>query len=255
MSNSSVTTISHEEQLERLRAENDSLRKQLQQAQRLAAVGTMTAMVAHEFNNILTPIISYAQLAQSNPAMTAKAITRAADGGQRASHICKAILGLSRANHTLIENVNIVDLVNETLSAMAREPRKDGIELSLNAPANLTIKTHRVELQQVLLNLIINARTAVMAKPAPRTIEIIVEDKGRNVEIHVADNGVGIPQENLQRIFEPFFTTKEKTESESGGNGLGLAICKDIVAAMKGDITVRSTPGQGTTFTILLPAA
>ena len=156
-------TQTYPQQLATLNAEVASLREQLRRAQRLAAVGTMTAMVAHEFNNILTPIINYARMARTNPKFTGKAIDRAADGGERATNICKAILGLT-GQETQAGPVSVAELICETLAAMGREPAKDGIELVLAAPPDLTICTRRVELGQVLLNLVINARAAVLAK-------------------------------------------------------------------------------------------
>jgi signal transduction histidine kinase len=239
----------HAEQLERLSAEVAALRAQLRQAQRLAAVGTMTAMVAHEFNNILTPIISYAQLAKRNPALQAKAIDRAADGGQRATEICRAILGMARPTDTP-RRVTLLQLVQDTLAAMAREPQKDGIELVLDVPQDIAVAARTTELQQVLLNLIINARWAVLAKPQPRRIGISARRDKRCVTIEVADTGVGINPADVQRIFEPFYTTKG-----AEGSGLGLALCREIVTSMRGQIDVRSQPGQGATFTIRLPAA
>lgn len=249
----SIKNETYPDQLDRLKGEVEALRQQLRRAQRLAAVGTMTAMVAHEFNNILTPIISYAQMAQNNPALAGKAIARAADGGRRASHICKAIMGIA-GKEVPAEQSNLSELISETLAAMARDPEKDGIELVLEAPAELTVTTRRVELQQVLLNLLINARDAVMAKPQPRRIEISAGRKAGMLCIQVSDSGVGIAPENLDKIFQPFFTTKQSQDRDNRGHGLGLAICKDIITSLGGEISVRSKVNKGTTFTILLPA-
>jgi signal transduction histidine kinase len=246
-------STAHGERTSELQVENQALRQQLLHSQRLAALGTMTAMVAHEFNNILTPIINYAQLAQANPALAGKAIARAADGGKRASHICKAILGISR-NCDQAAEANLSELISETLAAMAREPQKDGIELVLEAPAEITLRTRRVELQQVLLNLLINARWAVLAKERPRRIEIRAAKKAGMVSIQVADTGVGIEPENLDKIFQPFYTTRKTGDMAAQGHGLGLTICKDIVTSLGGEIFVRSKPGKGTTFTVMLPA-
>lgn len=245
---------SHQEQLDRLKGEVECLRQQLQHAQRMAAVGTMTAMVAHEFNNILTPIISYAQLAKKNPLLADKAIARAHDGGQRASHICKAILGLSRKGDNQAEEVAVGELVEETLAAMAREPSKDGIDMLVSVPADVKLKTHRVELQQVLLNLLINARWAVTAGSGPRRIEIQASRRKTHLAVSVTDSGIGISPENLGRIFDPFFTTRQGQDANSRGSGLGLSICRDIITGLGGSISVQSTPGAGSTFTILLPA-
>ena len=244
---------SHQEQLEKLRSQVEELRERLRRAQRLATVGTMTAMVAHEFNNILMPIINYAQMARKNPALVDKAIAQAADGGERATNICKAILGFARDGPAQPVVVNLAELTSETLSAMARDPSRDGIKLIFRSAANLKITTRRVELQHVLLNLLINARAAVLAKPPPRHIDVEAERKARRIFIRVKDNGIGIPPENLERIFQPFFSTKTETDGEQGGHGLGLAVCREIVAGLGGRITVDSKVGEGSTFTVCLP--
>jgi signal transduction histidine kinase len=244
----------HSERLEQLIAENQALRQQLVRSQRLAALGTMSAMVAHEFNNILTPIISYAQMAQRNPSMTAKALDRAFDGGQRATDICRAILGLARDEPAEPVRVNLGQLISDTLLAIGRDPKRDAIEIVIRTQADLAIMTRKVELQQVLMNLLLNARAAVLAKSGPRRIEISASAAGSDVVIRVSDNGVGIERENFKRIFEPFFTTKASPDGKPGGHGLGLAVCREIVQSLKGEISVESTPGCGATFTLLLPA-
>jgi len=241
------------EQLSRLQKEVEALRAQLRNAQRLATVGTITAMVAHEFNNILTPIISYARLARKNRNLVDKALARAADGGARATHICKALLGVTR-NQEQPERLGLLDLVRDTLDAMARKLDRDAIELELDIPDDFEITTHRTELQQVLLNLLINARSAVLAKPGPRKIIISAGHVAGHAVIRVADNGEGIPPENLERIFQPFFSTKGSPDGESQGAGLGLAFCREVMAGLNGDISVESTPAHGSTFTLRLPA-
>jgi signal transduction histidine kinase len=249
-----ATAETHVEHLERLEAENQALRHQLLHSQRLAALGTMTAMVAHEFNNILTPLISYAQMAQKNPLFTTKAVNKAADSGQRASDICKAILGLARDQQEAPVTVGVEELVQETILAMGRDFHRDGIDVVVDVPAGLSFRTRKVELQQVLLNLLLNARAALLAKTGPRRIDISARSARGRVTLTVRDSGVGIPPENLPRIFEPFFTTKSDNGDGSGGHGLGLYVCSDILKSLAGRIDVRSTPGQGATFTVDLPA-
>jgi len=245
---------SHQEQLARLQEQVRALREQLHRAQRLAELGTMTAMVAHEFNNILTPIINYAKLARDNPALVAKAIDHAEAGGQRASHICKAILGIARDETSGPAEVNVAELVRETLSAMGRESQRDGIDVTLLIAEDLSVVTRRVELQHVFLNLLNNARAAVLAKDGPRKIKITAERVASKLSFSISDNGVGITPENLQKIFQPFFTTKKPSDGGSAGHGLGLAICRDIINSLGGTISVESSPAKGTEFTILLPA-
>jgi len=239
---------------ERLRAELRSLRAQLRQGQRLASLGTMLAMVAHEFNNILTPVINYAQLARNNSTLTDKALTKAVEGGQRAAEICRAILGMARAEAPAEpEEVAVATLVSETLRVMARDPRRDGIEVVYRGPADLTAKTRKIELQQVLLNLLLNARQAVLEKDGPRRIEIGADRCTDGLVLRVCDNGPGIAPGDLKHLFRPYFTTRSETEGEPGGHGLGLAVCREIVQSMGGTITAAGGTGCGATFTICLP--
>jgi signal transduction histidine kinase len=247
-------TETHQEQLARLNAEVQALREQLRRAQRLAAMGTMTAMVAHEFNNILTPIINYARLAQSDPSLLQKALDRAASGGQRAAEICKAILGMSQEAPCKPVEVSVVEVVFDSIAALARDPRKDGIDLLIDVPGNLRLTAKPVELQQVLINLLLNARQALLAGRGEKKLEISARGAKGHVEIRVRDSGVGIPPENLEKIFEPFFSTGGPSDESSSGHGLGLAISKDIVEGMGGRILVQSVPGKGSTFTVHLPA-
>jgi len=241
-------------QLDQLREEVRSLRDQLRRSQRLAAMGTMAAMVVHEFNNILTPITNYAEMARSEPRFTRKALDRAAEGGRRATRICEAILDIARGHRGPAADVNVADLISETILAMGREPKKDGIEVTFRAPADLTVETRKVELQQILLNLLLNARTALLGRPTPRRLEIVAEQTADHVVIRVCDNGVGIAPEHLDRIFEPFFTAAEAAEGHPEGTGLGLAICREIAAALGGRIIAESEHGCGATFTLHLPA-
>ncbi|MBN1942784.1 MAG: HAMP domain-containing histidine kinase [Phycisphaerae bacterium] len=249
-----LTPPEGESETQRLTRELNMVRGQLRHCERLLTVGTMTAMVVHEFNNLLTPIVNYAQMAQRNAEMTPKALDRAIAGGKRAADICRAILGMTRHNSTP-ETFCLRDMLQETLTAMAREPRRDGIDLSLDVPKDISVTLRRVELQQVLLNLILNARDAVMEHPTPRRIEVSARRRDGLLTLTVTDNGVGIAPEHLSEIFKPFFTTK--TQPLGGvhrkGNGLGLALCRDIVEGFGGTLRVRSAPGQGAAFTVQLP--
>jgi len=248
------TKTGHQQQLEKLNTEVLELRRLLRQSQRMASVGTMTAMIAHEFNNILTPIINYAQMAKTNPALTGKAITRAADGGLRASEICSAILGMTHNAPIELETVSLRVLMDETIVAMARAFSKDCIELVLDIPDDLEIPTRKVELQQVFLNLLINARSAVMQSSTTRRIEIRASEEFGTVTIRVTDTGMGITAGNIKQIFDPFFTTKDGQDDHGQGHGLGLALCREIIESFGGNISAKSGRNKGATFTVQLPA-
>lgn len=240
----------------RLEAENQYLREQLIRSQRLAMLGTMTSMTVHEVRNFLTPVVSYAEMALKDPALMPKAIAKAASAGGRAADVAEAMLRIARGElHEPVEfDVSQLICETRTILAMLRAPERDGIEIASCTPDGLMMFTDKVALQQVLLNLLLNARAAVLARGVPRRIEIAAERQDRSVAIRVADNGVGIRREHLERIFEPFFTTRQRGDVDGpGGHGLGLAVCKLIADYLRGEIWGDGEPGRGATFTVRVP--
>ncbi len=250
--NKKLAVIQSRQEIVTLRQEVETLRKELRRSQKLASIGTLATMVAHEYNNILTPVINYAQMAQKRPEFTEKALSKAVSGGLRAAGITRALLGLAGDSAESNQPFSIVELVNDTLSAMAREPQRDSIEFNCLVPNDLKLSCPRIELQQVLLNLLLNARHAVMQKKAGRRIEVSAQVEPKAVHLMVSDNGGGISRAHLPRIFEPFFTTKKGSPGHEEGNGLGLAVCREIMHSMNGEISVQSKVGRGTTFTLKL---
>jgi signal transduction histidine kinase len=246
-------------QLTTLQQQLDNLQEQLNESQRLATIGTIAAVIAHEFNNLLTPIVSYSQYAlQSAESETPdmelirKALSKAFQSADKAGKICTSMLSLARGE-TRFGPVDIKKVVDEVLLVMARDPQKDGIALRIHIPPELRVQGDSIQLQQVLLNLMINARQAMLGKGGSLTVKANPEGDDM-VRIQVIDTGVGIPEKLLTKIFQPFFTTKATVRrGEPRGSGLGLAICKDIVEAHKGRIEVASEPGKGTTFNVILP--
>ena len=232
-----------------LQAEVRDLRAQLHRSQRLATVGTMAAMVAHEFNNILTPMINYARMAaDGDESMRDKAIRCAFECSDRASSICRALLDVTGEGPDDPQRALLCELVDVVIAAMARDPGKDGVRLIKKIPADLAVTTRTAELKQVLLNLLLNAREAVAGGGHGQSISIRAERYDDQLRLEVADTGVGIAPEDIDRIFEPFFTTKGDR-----GTGLGLAVCRQIVESLGGRLTVRSQERKGTCFTVSLP--
>ena len=242
------------EELSRLARENQALRRQLRHAQSLATVGTVTGMIVHEFNNILTPIINYAHLAASgDEEMVRKAITRAAEGGERAVDICKALLGLLHEDAPEPIRQSLAELIQQSLLATGRNLAKDGISLTVDVPEELSVLTRPSELKQVLVNLLLNARAAIRTKGLGGSVTITGASVSGSIRISITDTGVGIPAEYLELIWEPLFTTKTGQDGQDRGSGLGLPLCREIVQSMGGQITVESVLGQGATFHVLLP--
>ena len=236
--------------------QNDSLKSQVVQLQALANIGTVTCMIAHEINNMLTPLTNYADLALKNPddkSLAEKALLRTVQNCQRASKIMESMLALADGQIQEKQDTPLLALVEEIFTCLCRDFAKDGITVKIEIGADVTVQAVPVQIQQVLMNLILNARDAMLHRGGILTIK--ARQSVDETQIEVADTGDGIEAGNLKKIFEPFFTTKAKDESPSkqSGAGLGLAFCKKVIDAHKGSITVESEPAKGTIFKITLP--
>ena len=236
--------------------EADTLRRQLLQAQRLSSVGELASSVAHEFNNILTTIINYAKMGSRNqtPAAQAQAFEKILRGGQRAAVIVNSMLGYARNNAPGREAADVVHLVEEVLLLTEKDLSKHGIHVEKRFQGRPVAIVSGQQIEQILVNLVINARQA-MPRGGRLRIEVIDNTESEMVEIKVADTGAGITPENLRRIFEPFFTTKQPDANGSGGTGLGLSVCRQIIEQHHGRIRVESVVGKGSTFVVKLPKA
>ncbi len=250
------------DQLNAAREQLEWVRQQLMESQRLATIGTIAAVIAHEFNNLLTPIVSYSQYAlqsaqsdKPDMELICKALSKAFQSSTKAGRICTSMLGLARGESTM-GTVRVQQLIDETLTVLARDPAKDGLALRVHVEPDLAVDGDSVQLEQVLLNLLINARQAMLGRGGSITIKANRVPDAAEIRIQVIDTGPGIPEKHLPRIFEPFFTTKgTAARGEAKGTGLGLAICKEIVERHRGRIEVQSEVGRGTTFSVYLPAA
>jgi signal transduction histidine kinase len=247
-------------ELNKTQQQLDAVKEQLTESQRLAAIGTIAAVIAHEFNNILTPMISYSQYAlqsaesdQPDIALIRKALSKSFQASTKAGRICNSMLSLARGE-TTFGNISVQTLVDEVLLVLARDPQKDGIALRVQIQPNLCVDGDQVQLEQVMLNLLINARQAMLGKGGALTIKASTADLTGELRIQVIDTGPGIPEKLLPKIFQPFFTTKGTARrGETKGTGLGLSICRDIIEHHHGRIEVQSEVGKGTTFNIYLP--
>jgi signal transduction histidine kinase len=235
--------------------EADQLRQQLLQAQKLSSVGALASSVAHEFNNILTTIINYARLALRQPddvTACTQALERILKGSQRAATIINSMLGFARNTSTGRQVTDLVALAEEVLVLTDKDLSKHRIHVEKKYQGRPRACVVPAQIEQVLLNLLINARQAM---PRGGHLRLEVRDNARTglAEIKVSDTGVGIPPDRLRLIFEPFYTTKEPDANGHGGTGLGLSVCRQIIEQHHGRIRVESVVGKGSTFTVKLP--
>ncbi|MBY0231213.1 MAG: sensor histidine kinase [Gemmataceae bacterium] len=237
--------------------EADQLRQQLLQAQRLSSVGALASSVAHEFNNILTTVMNYAKLAlrpSADEDSRTQALERILKGSQRAATIVASMLGFARNTGTQREDTDLAGLMEEVLVLCEKDLSKHRIQVEKRFHGRPRASVIPSQIEQVLLNLVINARQA-MPRGGHLRLEVKEAPGTGMVELKVADSGAGIPPERLRMIFEPFFTTKEPDESGQGGTGLGLSVCRQIIEHHQGRIRVESMVGKGSTFTLKLPVS
>lgn len=220
--------------------------------QRLETIGTLTSSIAHEFNNLLTPIMGYSMMAlEKLPPEEEELydeILEIYNASRKAKSIISRLSDLSRKNTSMtFRPVSPDELVRRTLDVAApAKPLKVEIKLDLNC-WDQRIRANEIQLSQLLLNLILNGFQAMGEQEGELTVKTFFDEK--YIRIRVADTGCGIPEEILPRIFEPFFTTKEAGK----GTGLGLAIAAQVVEDHHGKIKVESRVGSGTAITVSLP--
>jgi signal transduction histidine kinase len=250
--------LAHFEQLEQ---QFQAVREGLTHSHRLTTLGTLASILAHEYNNILTPIISYAQLALSSPndhGMMVKALEKTLAGAERAAAISSSLLGFARDGEEP-PVAAVRQTLDDAIQCMARDPRKDGIDLKIDLP-DARVAMSPIKLQQVLLNLLLNARKAMRHHGG--RLSIMGKVQGEDLHLWVRDTGPGIPPSIMGRLFEPF-VTQPLDEGEAQltgrhdhkGTGLGLCICRDLVRSVGGEIDAQSEPGHGATFHLRLPLA
>lgn len=224
-------------------------RRQLVMAEKLAALGELTAGVAHEINNPTAVILGHLDLLISDLGDSAQAhrseIDLIIEQVYRIRSIVNNLLQYARPSVYVgqLQDVDVNAVVADTLVLVDHALRKSGARVRKRLEASGTIRMNRQELQQVLVNLVVNAAHAV---ERGGRVEIVTEDWDGGVCIMVSDDGPGIAEEHLTRLFDPFFTTK------SDGTGLGLSVTYGIVRRYGGDIAVDSVPGQGAQFRVML---
>ena len=240
-------------QLEKTVETLKSTQGQLIQSEKLSAVGEFVAGVAHELNNPLAAVVGFSEMLKDNDVDTKnrRYLDMIYKSAQRCQKIVQALLSFARRHQPERKPMSVNSMVEAVLEMLNYQLRTSNIEvvtqLSLSLPV---VMADGHQIQQVLLNVINNARQAMEIHQTGGRIKIITETLGANVRIIIHDNGPGIPAENLRRIFDPFFTTKEVGQ----GTGLGLSLCYGIIKEHGGNIKPSSRPGDGAKFTIELPA-
>lgn len=239
------------EEIARMGRTAERIRSQLYQTERLASVGRLAAGAAHEINNPLTTISAHAQLLLRGveEERSRKSLQTIVDQAARISKIISDLMGFARPAEPRIEPDRIEQVLQHALSTLENRLRVSNVEISVELPPDLpTIAADQKQLEQVFLNLMINAFQA-MPEGGHLSIRGKSVSQGKRIRLEVSDTGRGIASQDLPFIFEPFFTTKQEGE----GTGLGLAVCHSIIEGHRGTIEVTSQPGQGTTFIIHLP--
>lgn len=232
------------------------LKQQLAQAQKLTALGELVGTTAHEFNNVLTTVINYAKmgLRHRDAETRDKAFDKILAAGNRAARITTGVLGMARNRSGSAEPTDLARLADDTLLLVERELAKHRVAVEKTYQPCPQAMVNGNQIQQVLLNLLINARQA-MPQGGRVYVRLSADADQHYVDLSVRDTGTGIPPEVLPRIFDSFFSTKSGPDATGkGGAGLGLSFCRDIIEAHHGRIRVDSAVGRGTCFTLRLPA-
>jgi two-component system cell cycle sensor histidine kinase/response regulator CckA len=230
--------------------ERKRFEENLRETAKLESLGILAGGIAHDFNNLLTGVLGNAALlvselpAGSPAAEQARTVMEAAE---QAAKLANQMLAYSGRGRFILELIDLSAAIRQTSTLIASSIRK-GVELKLDLAANLPlVEADVAQIQQLIMNLVINGAEAIDS--AEGSVRVVTGVRDNQVLLEVADTGAGMDDATLERIFDPFFTTKFT------GRGLGLAAAQGIVRGHKGSITVRSTPGRGTTFTVLLPSS
>jgi signal transduction histidine kinase len=261
------TAALEQELAERKRAEERriQLEAQLRQAKKMEAVGHLAAGIAHDFNNLLSPIIGFSDLLLADAAPDGESypyLKQINHAGEQARQLTAQLLAFGRKQTLVMGPLDLNAMIRELKVMLRRLIREDiAIELDLD-PRVGAVNGDRAQLEQVVVNLVINANDAMPrggritiataeAKLEPKETPVLAGTlpPGTYLRLEVRDTGTGMPAEIHDKIFDPFFTTKEVGE----GTGLGLATALGIIKQHAGEIAVQSAPGAGTVFTVLLP--
>ncbi|MFL5963945.1 MAG: ATP-binding protein [Gaiellaceae bacterium] len=225
------------------------LEDQLRQAQKMDSIGKLAGGIAHDFNNLMTAVMGYSDLLLSNAVGGDREKVEAIrDSAVRASDLTRQLLAFSRRQILQMQEIDLRDVVKK-MDTLLKRLIGDEVRLqTLFGPEPVIVRADQTQLEQVVMNLAVNARDA-MPEGGTLTVAVLTDDD--TAVLSVVDDGFGMDEETQARIFEPFFTTKPLADS----SGLGLSTVHGIVGQSGGVVLVDSEPGRGTTFTIRLPLA
>jgi PAS domain S-box-containing protein len=235
-----------------MEAQRRELEQKAQLSSRLASIGEMASGIAHEINNPLTAVIGFAELLRQKdlPSGIKNYVETIHQGAQRVASIVSRLLAFARQDRPERHSVNINDVLETTLALRAYEMKTNNIKVTTQFARDLPrTMANAGQLQQVFLNIIINAETEMKLAHGMGNLLIKTEMIDGAIRISFKDDGPGIAKENMNKIFDPFFTTREVGK----GTGLGLSLCHGIVTDHHGQIYAKSEPGKGATFVVELP--
>jgi len=234
----------------------DQLQEAFVVAQRQAMLGMLSGIIAHEYNNLMTPVLARAQDALSRddlPAMR-KALSTTLNQTDKALHFTRQVLEVAHGREMPTESCNLADLVRDTITASVRPFDKDGIELTVRVPEDLQVRAHRVQFIQVLLNILLNARAAMKERRGRLTIT--AQRDAEMVVIAVRDAGVGMTPEMLNEVINPFLAADVGARpGDWSGIGMGLQACRIIAQRHGARLRAELNEGAGCTFFLAWPAA
>lgn len=236
-------------ELEEANAKLQETHDQLVRSEKLASLGELVAGVAHELNNKLLPVLAYAQLLKERnlPGDVLRYVDTLEKSATGATSVVSSLLNFARPSSTTRNLVNLNATMRETLSLLDYTIRASNVDVNFQLDEQIPVTmADEKQISQVFLNIVNNAFQAM--KDEGGTLTISSAREGNNIVFTISDTGCGIPKEHLLKIFDPFFSTKG-----SGGTGLGLSVSHGLIRAHQGEISVKSKPGKGTTFTIKLP--
>ncbi len=239
---------------ERQQAEEreQELQRELYLSSRLASIGELAAGVAHQLNNPLTGVLGFSQrlLRKSTDQETNQDLKRIYTEAERAAKVVQNLLTFARRRQTQKQYSDINEILESALELRAYELTTSNIEVVTDlAPKLPEVMLDFYQIQEVFLNIILNAEQAMTDANSGGKLTIKTEERKAYIRTTFTDNGPGIPAENLEKVFDPFFSTK----GEKGGTGLGLSVCHGIISEHGGRIYAKSKPGKGATFFVELP--